>query len=294
MREKLLKMIVLIVLSTSICVAAKEAKTSVLSKNINTLIEEEIARSGTPSLQVAIGYESKVIYENAFGFSDLENKVLASTESKYRTASIAKWFTATSAMVLVEDGLLDLDKPIQTYCPQFPKKRWKITTRQLLTHTAGIRGYLDFPELIKNSSDPVQADLLRYKWVQEQLSQHTRYEGVTQPLDLFKDDLLIFQPGTDWSYTSFGYRVLACVMEGASGKKFQLLIDDSIFKKANMGSTIADDAWAIIPNRVSRPYVGLACRVAFCLTNLRLALMCCRLEKPQAPSDFKITGNYPI
>lgn len=216
-----------------------------------TLIAEEIKSSGAPSLQVAIGHKSNLVYETAQGFADLENRVVAKTESKYRTASVAKWFTATSAMILVEDGLLDLDKPIQAYCPEFPKKRWKVTTRQLLTHTAGIRGYLDFEKLIEASKDSEKIRLLRYKQIQEQLSQHTRYEDVIKPLDIFKDDPLIFEPGTDWSYTSFGYRVLACVIEGASGKRFKALIDDTIFKKSNMKNTVVDDAWAIIPNRVS-------------------------------------------
>ncbi len=220
-------------------------------KKIDSLAEEEIKNSGTPSLQIAIGYKDQILYENAYGFSDLENKVLAKLETKYRTASIAKWFSATSAMTLVEADKLDLDKPVQTYCPAFPQKKWKLTTRQLLTHTAGIRGYLDFQELIKNNNDPKQVEILKFKQLQEELSQHTRYEEVTAPLNIFKDDPLIFEPGTDWSYTSFGYRILACVMEGASGQKFQTLIEDSIFKKSNMKNTLADDAWAIIPNRTS-------------------------------------------
>lgn len=218
---------------------------------INSRAEEEIKNSGTPSLQIAIGYKNQVLYENAYGFSDLENKVLATTESKYRTASIAKWFTATAAMALAETGKLDLDKPIQTYCPAFPSKKWRITTRQLLTHTAGIRGYLDFKELINNNDDTKKVESLKHKQLQEELSQHTRYEDVILPLNIFKDDPLIFEHGVNWSYTSFGYRVLACVMEGASGQKFQALIENSIFKKANMENTLADDAWAIIPHRVS-------------------------------------------
>ena len=220
-------------------------------ESIDILAKNEIKNSGTPSLQIAIGYKGKIRYEQAYGFSDLENKVLASPESKYRTASIAKWFTATSAMKLTESGQLDLDKPIQEYCPIMPSKKWVITTRQLLTHTAGVRGYLDFDELIKNSKDRKKIEELKYKKYQETLSQYTRYIDVSAPLSIFKDDPLMFEPDTEWSYTSFGYRILACVLEGASGGDFQTLIDDSIFKKAGMKNTVADDAWAIISNRVS-------------------------------------------
>lgn len=221
----------------------------VLYENIDVIAEEEIKNSGTPSLQIAIGYKDRIVYEKAFGFSDLENQVAASTETKYRTASIAKWFTATSAMTLVEDGLLDLDKPVHEYCPSFPQKRWNITARQLLTHTAGVRGYFDFEELIKNSKDPKEIETLQKKQLREELSLHTRYEDVVKPLDLFKDDPLVFEPASDWSYTSFGYRILACVMQGASSQIFQTLMEESIFKKSNMKSTVPDDAWAVIPKR---------------------------------------------
>lgn len=256
MKIKIFELAILFVAFTSTVVGATEVDKSALSKDLDALIVDEVARSHTPSLQVAIGYKSSIFYENAYGFADLENKILAKPESKYRTASIAKWFTATSAMKLVEDGRLDLDKPIQTYCPEFPKKRWAITTRQLLTHTAGVRGYLDFEELIKNSKNTEQSDLLRYKQAREEISQHTRYVDVTTPLNIFKNDPLVFEPNTNWSYTSFGYRILACVMEGASSKKFQTLIDETIFQKLKMKNTVADDAWAIIPNRVSGYQLG--------------------------------------
>ena len=256
MKIKLLELVVFFVTITSTIVQATEIDKIDIFDDIGALIVDEVVTSRTPSLQVAIGYKSKIIYENAYGFANLENKIPATRESKYRTASIAKWFTATAAMTLVQDGLLDLDKPIQNYCPEFPEKRWPITARQLLTHTAGVRGYLDFQELIKNSKNTEQADLLKYKQAQAKMSQHTRYVDVIKPLDLFKDDPLVFEPDTNWSYTSFGYRILACVMEGASSKKFQALMDETIFKKLNMNNTVADDAWAIIPNRVSGYQLG--------------------------------------
>lgn len=220
-------------------------------ESIDALAKKEIENSGTPSLQIAIGYKGEIIYEQAYGFSDLENNVLASPESKYRTASIAKWFTATAAMKLAESGHLDLDKRIQEYCLSMPEKKWTVTTRQLLTHTAGVRGYLDFDELLAESKDPKKAEELRLKSYQETLSQHTRYVDVTGPLSIFKNDPLVFEPGTDWSYTSFGYRILACVLEGASHKGFKTLLDDTVFKAAGMKNTVADDAWAIISHRVS-------------------------------------------
>ena len=64
-----------------------------------------------------------------------------------RIASISKCLTAVAAMQLWEDGLLDLDAPVQSYVPEFPikmyeEKEMKLTSRQLLCHMAGIRHYM--------------------------------------------------------------------------------------------------------------------------------------------------------
>src|SRR4029077_16133386 len=70
---------------------------------------------------------------------DLEQNVPVTPQSMFRTASVGKWFTATAALRLVEQGKLDLDAPIQQYCPQFPVKDWPITSREILSHMSGIR-----------------------------------------------------------------------------------------------------------------------------------------------------------
>ena len=114
-----------------------------LSAVIEDFAAQEMENSGTPSLQIAIGSKGRVVFEGAYGWADLENKVPATSKSRYRTASVSKWFTAIAAMKLAEAGKLDLDAPIQRYCSSYPKKRWTITTRQLLTHTSGIRHYID-------------------------------------------------------------------------------------------------------------------------------------------------------
>ena len=73
----------------------------------------------------------------------------------HRVRVSKKSITATAAMVLWERGKLDLDSPVQTYCPQFPQKQWPITTRELLGHLGGIR-YYNVPETpyYESESDP--------------------------------------------------------------------------------------------------------------------------------------------
>lgn len=230
---------------------AAPATGSTFQEEIELAIRAELEQSGVPSLQVAIGRKGEVIYEGAFGLADLEQDVAASAETRYRSASISKWFTATAAMKLVEQGKLDLDKSIQEYCPHFPRKRWPITARHLLTHTSGIRGYADYEtEFAQANSDEERADIER-RQNRDALGTYTRYTDVVTPLANFKNDSLVFEPGTDWLYTSFGYRVLACVIEGAAGRTYQSLLDAEVFEPTGLIRTVPDDAWAIVPHRAA-------------------------------------------
>lgn len=78
-----------------------------------------------PGLSVAVSKDGH-IWSAGFGKADLEQDVPVTAQSMFRTASVAKWFTATAAMRLVEDGNLDLDAPIQRYCPQFPQNSGRL------------------------------------------------------------------------------------------------------------------------------------------------------------------------
>jgi serine beta-lactamase-like protein LACTB len=150
-----------------------------------------------------------------------------SKPSVYRIASISKTITAVAVMQRPEQAKLDLDAPIQRYCPAFPEKPRPITSRQLLAHLGGIRGYLSMGELYK--------------------TQH--YTDLVEPLALFKEDPLQSEPGTKFSYTTYGYSVLGCVIEGASGMTYVDYVREYIFRPAGMSHTQPDDVYAIIANR---------------------------------------------
>jgi CubicO group peptidase (beta-lactamase class C family) len=91
-----------------------------------------------PGVSVAVGRGSKLVYAEAFGWSDLSSEVLATPQTLYPVGSISKSMTATAAGLLRERGRLDFDVPIQKYLPDFPEKRWPITTGQLMGHIAGV------------------------------------------------------------------------------------------------------------------------------------------------------------
>lgn len=194
-------------------------------------IEKEItavmSQQNIPGLSVAVVTERKLRWSNGYGLADLENYVPAKAATVYRLGSISKTITAVAVMQLAEQGKLNLDAPIQTYCPAFPAKQWPVTARQLLGHLAGVRHYKSEAEF----------DSTRH------------FNSVAEGLEMFKDDPLLFEPGTKYAYTTHGFTVLGCAVEGASGMKFSDYVRARIFVPAGMSRMRVDEVAEIIPNR---------------------------------------------
>jgi serine beta-lactamase-like protein LACTB len=214
---------------------------------IRALSAAALTRDRIPGLSVAVGKGNEV-RSFGFGHANLEHSVPVESLSPFRTASISKWLTATAALRLVDEGKLDLDAPVQKYCPQYPEQSWTITARQLLSHLAGVRHYHG-----QNGEKPTtdaQRKVLEELIATEQRGQSMRYIDVIKPLEGFKNDPLLSQPGTRQRYTSLGYTVLACALEGAAQMPYRTLMHDLVFAPAGMTSTRDDDALAIVPHRV--------------------------------------------
>ena len=145
---------------------------------------------------------------------------------KFRIGSISKSLTAAAVATLVEEGRLDLDAPIQRYVPSFPEKAYPITTRQLGGHLGGIRHYNGNENFIR---DP--------------------FSTVLDALSIFEDDPLLHEPGTAFSYTSYGFNLISAVVEGASGRPFLDVMRDTVFRPLGMADTVADFVTSIIPKR---------------------------------------------
>ena len=202
-------------------------------EGIERLVGAYVASQKIPGLSIAVVVDGKLKWANAYGYADLENKVVAKTTTRYRSASIGKTMTATAAMQLADAGTLDLNADIRNYCPAFPAKPWRITTWNLLTHTSGIRHY----------GGPHD--------VQEQFST-VHYRDVSRALAPFKDDPLAFEPGTKWQYSTYGFDVLGCVVEGAAKVPFLTYMRDHVWLPAGMALTRDDDPAAIVSDRAAK------------------------------------------
>jgi len=196
-------------------------------KQIEALVAAEMARQKIPGMSVAVVSGGQPRWAAGYGMQDVENNVPAKASTVYRLGSISKPITAVAVMQLFERGRLDLDAPVQKYCPAFPEKQWPVTTRQVLGHLSGIRHY---------KSD-------------EEFNSTRFYASVAEGLNMFKDDPLLFEPGTKYSYTTHGYSVLGCVVEGASGQKFADFVRENVFKPAAMERIRVDSVADIIRDR---------------------------------------------
>lgn len=203
-----------------------------LQKQLDQTVVAVMRAQQIPAIEVAVGQGDRLIYSQAFGTADLENSVPATTQTLFRSASIAKSISAVATMTLVDAGKINLDSPIQTYCNQFPPKRWPVTTRELLNHTSGIRHY--------RQDEPA-------------LTSTHHYKSMTDGFAIFSGDPLLFEPGTRFNYSTYGYTVVGCVIEGAAGSRFEDYVAEHVLKPATMTRTFVDDVFEIIPHR-SRGY----------------------------------------
>jgi len=199
---------------------------------IEAAISKFMASTHVPGVSVGVVENGGYEWAAGFGFDDLENNVPASEHTLYRLGSISKPLTAVGSLQLYQEGKLDLDAPVQKYCPSFPEKSKPITTREILGHLGGIRHYkTEIQEDVeggntKHFDNPIQAGL-----------------------DFFKNDPLVADPGTHFHYSTHGYTLIGCVMEGASGMKYTDYMRKNVVFPAGMEQTQPDDRFAIIPYR---------------------------------------------
>jgi len=209
------------------------AKPSTNLQTIDQLFSNAVSGEMVPGISVAIADKDGVLWAKGYGYADLENQVSMTHQHKMRIGSIAKLITAAGLMRLFEQEKLSLDTPVTEYVGVWPKSHAPITLRQLAAHTAGVRSYKDNAEFILNR----------------------HFSDTASSLSLFKDDPLLFQPGTDSKYSTFAFSLIAAAMEGADKKRsFKQIIQQEVFTPLDMQNSVFDDQADIIPLR-QRPYV---------------------------------------
>jgi serine beta-lactamase-like protein LACTB, mitochondrial len=229
------KRAVLLSLAILFCTSSLSAQQKSFSPEKRAAIERAVSSfmsaNNIPGLSAAIFLEGEPRWSQGFGMADLENSSPATSSTLFRLGSISKSITATAVLQLWERGKLDLEAPVQKYCPEFPQKEWPITTRQLLGHLGGIRHY--HPD----GKGDVPEDSARH------------FSSMQESLQIFANEPLVAKPGTEFHYSTYGYTLIGCVLEGASSEKYIDYVRKNIFQPAGMEQTRDDDFFAVIPHR---------------------------------------------
>lgn len=186
---------------------------------IDSLLKRRLKRNGFRGTAL-VAYKDQVIMRYANGYSDYRSKEKINIHSNFQLASVSKSFTATSVMILKEQGLLDYDDLVKLHIPEFPYDN--ITIKQMLQHTAGLQNYMYLVDHYwENDSCITNEDVL------DLLIEHQL------PLNNW--------PGKRFTYSNTGYAMLALLVERLSGQKFSEFLNEHIFEPSGMNNTYTYD-----------------------------------------------------
>lgn len=199
-------------------------------QKVEALFKDQVAKKASPSYSVAIVKGGKVAFAKGFGLADIENEVPSTPQSVYRLGSITKQFTATMVMQLVQEGKLKVDDTCRSILPEIPELWSKVTVRQLLNHTSGIKSYTDVKGIFLNDALKPTSPAGIIKTVEN------------EPLD--------FEPGTKWNYNNTGYELLGMIIEKLDKGTYAASLKSRILTPLGMNDTYFTSERNIVKRRV--------------------------------------------
>lgn len=204
---------------------------NVFAQKTSKKVEELLgvyAQYGKLNGAVLVADSQQVLLKQGFGMADFDWQIPNTPQTKFRIASISKQFTALMLLQLVEAGKIRLEDKVSTFVPEYPKSKGdKITIHHLLSHTSGMVHY--FPDFYQKFS--------KNNYTPEEL------------MHLFWDIDLLFEPATQFRYSSFGYVILGIILERVTGKNYETNLQERICKPLKMNNTGIDNDLNIISQK---------------------------------------------
>jgi CubicO group peptidase (beta-lactamase class C family) len=200
---------------------------------LDTYIRILMRLAHKPSIATCIIYQDDIIWSNAYGYYDIENKKEATTQTLYLQASVSKTVTATALMQLYEKGLFDLNDDVNKYLPfnlrnpNYPDI--PITIEMILSHRSSLADdNLYWLCLSYLPGDPdVQG--FPYPWLEEYLTPGgSAYSSSTWSMD---------KPGEKYYYANVGFSIVAYLVELLSHQDFNEYCKEHIFQPLQMNTT---------------------------------------------------------
>ena len=194
-------------------------------------VRAALTEQNLPGLSAAVGVGGDLVWAEGFGWADLDKRVPVGPQTRFRIGTASTTLTSAAVGLLLEKDRLKLDDEIQAYVPEFPKQQWRVTLRQLMGHVAGVRndGGDEGPLFSQRCERPVDA------------------------LPAFAERALLFEPGTQYRYSSYGWIVVSAAVDAAGGEPFLTFMRKRVFEPLGMNDTMPDSATEPIADRVT-PY----------------------------------------
>lgn len=193
---------------------------------LHKLLVAHHAQIGVPAFSAAVTVEGELVWSAAVGWADLKSLRPATPQTLFRIGSTSKAVTGTLFARLLDVGEVELDVPIKEYSRTLPNSAWgKLTLRQLASHTAGI------PSYEKNRD---------YLGAYQSLYPTEHHSNVREGLEYFDGSPLIFEPGTDFEYSSYDTVLQSFVLQEAVSKSYQALLQEWIAEPLDIQSPRPD------------------------------------------------------
>lgn len=182
------------------------------------IVRASLSEQNLPGLSVAVGAGGDLVWAEGFGFADLEKRAPVTPFHRFRIGTASQVLTSAAAGLLLDEGRLKLDDPIEKYVPAFPRKESPVTLRHLMAHTAGIRTDSgdEGPLFGQQCASPVEA------------------------LPEFANKPLLFTPGTSFKPSDYGWILVSAAVEAAAGEPFLAYMRKRVFEPLGMRDTLAD------------------------------------------------------
>lgn len=200
------------------------------------IMRAALVEQNLPGLSVAVGVGGDIVWAEGAGWADLERQEPVAPETRFRIGTASVALTSAAAGRLLEHGRLSLDEEIQTWVPAFPPKPQPVTLRQLMAHVSGVRndGGDEGPLLSEHCERPVDG------------------------LRAFADRPLLFEPGTQYHYSSYSWILVSAAVEAAAGEPFLAFMQKEIFEPLGMDATTADSTTQSTADRATSYFPRLA------------------------------------
>ncbi len=229
---QIMKKLLFLIVGVSIFLFDGKAQISLDKQTKIDALFSQWDNENSPGASIGIIKDGKLIYSKSYGMGNLDYQIPLTADSKFYIASTTKQFTAACIALLSIEGKIGLDDEIQKYIPEIPNYGQKITIRNLVFHTSGLRDYLGLMYLSGKSVEDYFTNDDGIKLISKQLALNS-------------------SPGKEFIYSNSGYILLAEIVNRASGMTIREYADKNIFHPLGMKNTFFnDDRSQITKNRV--------------------------------------------